>query len=133
MRVQVGQHAGDCAVDQLLVVDGFDVAALDRGEYAGELAEFFEGQRATRVALGDGGQANADQDTCHDAHADQANTANFTFAAHVFLRGYDRNDPQLDIRLACGFGWRLKMMDTATRRADDRIIRFLRANAMRSI
>src|SRR5690606_26378320 len=84
--VEVGQHAGDGTVDQLLVFDGLDVVVLDRGEDGRELPKLFERQGAAGLFLRDRRNSQADQYAGNDAHADQAETANFTLAAHVFLR-----------------------------------------------
>src|SRR3569832_2303392 len=53
MRVQPAQHAVDRRRDQLLVVDRFDIIALDTGKYIGEGTQLLDRQRSLRILVGD--------------------------------------------------------------------------------
>ena len=62
MRVETSDHTADGLLDELLVCDRLDIERLDGSEHVGELAQFVQRQRRTRVTLGDGSDAQADQD-----------------------------------------------------------------------
>ncbi len=83
MGIESGQHAVDGLGDELLVLDGLDVVALDLAEDLAEGAQVFDGQRF-RLPVGDGrivqGQGGAED----DAHADQADL--FELAGHAASR-----------------------------------------------
>jgi hypothetical protein len=77
VRVERGHHAGDGLGQQLLVVDVFDVVGLDQAKHVGQLAQFFQRQRAARDFLRDGGKLERGGNTSHHAEADQADVLDF--------------------------------------------------------
>ena len=84
MRIEIGDHAGDGAIEQLLVVEGLDVVALDDGKHAGELAQLVE--RQGPGALGHCRHAQTDEDARQHAAGNKAEIANFC-TAHDVSRG----------------------------------------------
>src|SRR6266540_1364370 len=64
VRIEPGKHAADRFGDELLVLDRLDVARLDRAEHFGKGAQLIDRQReARRLALGDGGKIEAEQNS----------------------------------------------------------------------
>ena len=61
VRVEIGQHAADGVGDQLLVVDRFDVALLDRAENLGKRTQILNRQPVARIFVGQRRVLQADQ------------------------------------------------------------------------
>ena len=52
VRIETGDHARDGFSDELLLVDRFDVIALDHAENCGQLLQLFQRQRPKRTSGG---------------------------------------------------------------------------------
>ena len=80
VRIQPGDHAGNGVADQLLLVDRFDVIALDHAEHRRQLLQFFQRQWR-QGATGDCLQRHSRQRAGQCAYGNPA--GNLQFVAHV--------------------------------------------------
>ena len=87
VRIEARHHAGDGIGDQLLVVDGLHIVALDHAEHGGKLLQLFERQRISGIARGRlerHRRHRPRQDACrHPAGCFQLGTHVFTFSRPI--------------------------------------------------
>ena len=82
MRVESREHAGNGLGDELLVVDGLDVVALDAPEHLGERAQLVDRQRRRSARLRDRGQIERNHYAQH--YAERENSQLPHFSTHVW-------------------------------------------------
>ena len=78
MRVEPREHAGNGLGDELPVVDGFDVVALDASERFGERAQLVNRQRRRSARLRDRGEIERNHYAQHYAERQNSQLPHFS-------------------------------------------------------